>query len=130
MYKTILVNESIEDGERLLKKLEEKNFPISAAFWRYLEEDSLWRLVIVSPVVDRDGPLRSYMHITKALDELGSSVQFGISDISVIGPSWSQFQDLRKTIASAGIGRITGAGQPGTSRGLVFEDFYIYRWDV
>jgi len=41
MYKTILVNESIEDGEKLIKKLEERKFPIIAAFWRYLDEEGL-----------------------------------------------------------------------------------------
>ena len=130
MYKTILVNRAIEDGEKLVERLERKQFPVSAAFWRYLDEDMLWRLLIVSPVVDQEGPLRSYMHVTDAIDELGSSVQFGVSDVSVMGPSWTQFQDLRRTIESAGVGRIKAAGQPGTPQGIAFEDFYIYRWNL
>jgi hypothetical protein len=83
----------------------------------------------VSPLVDKEDPLRTYMHITKALNELGDSVQFGISDISVISPSWSQFQDLRRSVESAGVGRIGTSGQPLKSQGLVFEDYYIYRWN-
>ncbi|MGH9354116.1 MAG: hypothetical protein ACRD2G_18460, partial [Terriglobia bacterium] len=63
MYTAIPVNQSIDDGERLIEKLEEKNFPISAALWRPLEkrfadEGEIWCLLIVSPMVDKEGPLR------------------------------------------------------------------------
>ncbi len=60
MYKTILVEKSIEDGEKLIRKLEEKSFPVAAAFWRYLDEAERYRLVVVSPVVSQEGPLRTY----------------------------------------------------------------------
>ncbi|MGH9326997.1 MAG: hypothetical protein ACRD2B_10000 [Terriglobia bacterium] len=129
MYKTLLVNKSIEDGDKLVRRLEEKNFPISAAFWRYLDQEMLWRLVIVSPVVAQNGPLRTYIEVSKAVDELGGSVQFGISDITVMSPSSSQFRDLRRTIEGAGVGRVRVASSSEAHQGLAFEDFYLYRWD-
>lgn len=129
MYKTLLVNQSIEDGEKLVRELEAKNFPISAAFWRYLDEEELWRLVIVSPVVAREGPLRTYMQVSKLVDELGDSVQFGLSDITVMSPLSSQFRDLRRTIEGAGAGRVRIASAAEMPRGLAFEDFYLYRWN-
>jgi hypothetical protein len=129
MYKTLLVNKSVEDGEKLVRKLEDINFPISAALWRYLDEEMLWRLVIVSPVVAREGPLRTYMKVSKAADELGDSVQFGLSDITLMSPSSSQFRDLRRTIEAAGAGRVHGGPAPVTPPGVAFEDFYLYRWN-
>jgi hypothetical protein len=129
MHKAILVNRSLEDGEKLIEALDESDFPIVAAFWQHLDEDRLWRLVIVSPLVDAEGPLRTYMHITNALNKLGDSVQFGISDISVIGPSWWEFRDMRRSVESAGVGRIGTSGEPLKSQGVVFEDYYIYRWN-
>ncbi|MGH9375161.1 MAG: hypothetical protein ACRD1J_03235, partial [Terriglobia bacterium] len=76
MYKRILVTgmtlqpgDLIEEGEKLVRKLEEKNFPISAAFWREMDEEKLFRLVVVSPFVGREGPLRTYEYISQAVDE-------------------------------------------------------------
>ncbi|MGH9448117.1 MAG: hypothetical protein ACRD3O_20700 [Terriglobia bacterium] len=127
--KTLRVTNLIDDGEQLVRKLEEKNFPISAAFLRYLDDEGLWRLVIVSPVVGQEGPLNTYMQVNNAVDELGSSVQFGLSDISVMSPSWSQFRDLRRTLESAGLHRIAAAGQPRRLGGVNLPDFYVYRWN-
>jgi hypothetical protein len=129
MYKTVLVDKSIADGERVVRKLEQKGFPSSAALWRYLDEDMLWRLVIVSPVVAQEGPIRTYMKVSEAVDELGDSVQFGLSDISVMSPQRSQFRDLRRTLESAGLHRITAARQPRPLGGVNFGDFYVYRWN-
>lgn len=84
----------VEEGERLVKKLEEKKFPITAAFWRYYDEEPLPRLVIVSPRVGRDGPLETYTIINETVDELGEEVHFGLGDISVMSP----YQGLRRAI--------------------------------
>lgn len=119
MYRTILGERAIEDGQKLIEKLEEKKFPIVAALWQYFDEDGLWRLVIVSPLVDQEGQLESYRRVNNATRELGDSVQFGINDVSVIGPSWTRFRDLRRTLENSGVGRV----------GLPFEDFYPYWWD-
>jgi len=115
----------VEEGERLLRKLEEKSFPISAAFLRYIDEEGLLRLVIVSPFVGQEGPLKTYGYIRNAVDELGDSVHFGLGDISVMSPSWSQFRDLRRTLEGEGGSRL---GVRGAGRWLD-EDFYLYRWN-
>jgi len=129
MHQAILVNKSIDDGARLVEALEQNDFPITAAFWWHLEDGTSWRLVIVSPLVDREGPLRTYGRISNLISELGNSVHFGISDISVISPSWSPFRELQREVKSAGLGRSSGPGQHGGFRDTVFEDYYIYRWN-
>lgn len=129
MYKTILVNKSIEDGERLIGKLEEKNFLIAAAFWNFLDDEKLWRLVIASPLVDRQGPVQTYMDITKALDELGMSVQLTISDISAISPSWSKFRDFRRMIEGTLFGRSGSGTAPGRNQWVGVDTLYLYRWN-
>lgn len=124
MYKKILVNgdgELIADGEKLINKLEDKQFPISAAFMRYPDEEHAPRLVIVSPDVGQKGPLDTYGYILKAVDELGDTVHFGLSDISVMSPSWSQFQELLAAIQRAGV-------KPGEKR-VDVGDYYLFRWD-
>lgn len=136
MYKQILVTDGrlqvgdlIEEGERLVKRLEEKGFPISAAFWRFMDEEKLWRLAIVSPFVGREGPLKTYAYVREAVDELGNAVHFGLGDISVMSPSWSQFRDLQRIIEGAGVGRVLASGDPAGTQSVVLEDFYIYRWN-
>jgi hypothetical protein len=47
MYKTVLVREMIEDGSRLLQKLDERGIPVSAAAWFDDPDQSAWKLVIV-----------------------------------------------------------------------------------
>jgi hypothetical protein len=64
-----------------------------------------------------------------AVDELGDSVQFGLSDITGMSPSSSQFRDLRRAIEAAGAGRVQAAPAAETSQGIAFEDFCLYRWD-
>ncbi len=132
MHTKILVTDNrlrpgdlIEEGEKLIRKLEEKKFPISAAFWRYLDEEGLLRLVIVSPFVGQEGPLRTYGYVREAVDELGDAVHFGLSDISVMSPSWSQFQDLRRSIEGVG----AGGFHPATHQWLGLGDIYLYRWN-
>lgn len=132
MYPRILVTDSrlvpgdlIAEGEKLLAKLEERKFPISAAFWRYPDERLLPRLVIVSPLVGTEGPLETYAIIHKAVDDLGDQTHFGLSDISVMSPSGTEFQDLRKNIEDAGIMRpLTAASQC-----LALGDIFLCRWN-
>ncbi len=130
MLKTKLVKESVEDGERLVAMLEEQSFPITAALWFYFQEEMLWRFFLVSPAVESEGPLRTYMRIMEALDRLRGYVRLSVSDISVISPNWAQFQDLRRQIEDMRrMGHIRSSGQSGCLPGVDFEDAYVYRWE-
>ncbi len=132
MHTKILVTDSrmrpgdlIEEGEKLVGKLEEKKFPIAAAFLRYPDEEDLLRLVIVSPFVGRKGPLTTYGYIRQAVEELGDAVHFGLGDISVMSPSGSQFRRLRRNVEGVGV----PDSRPTTGRWLPYGDVYLYRWN-
>ncbi len=58
MYKTTLVKTLVDEGDELIKRLESRRLHVAAALWYYFEDLMLWRLVIVSPAVEREGPLR------------------------------------------------------------------------
>lgn len=124
MYTPILVNgggELIADGGKLVKKLEERHFPISAAFFRYPDEEHLPQLVIVSPLVGQDGPLKVYGEVNKAVDELGSEVHFGMNDIDVMSPSWSEFRDLSAALTRSGV--------EFNANGMAVGNYFLYRWN-
>jgi hypothetical protein len=126
MYKTILVKELVQEGEELIKRLESRRFQIAAAFWYYFEDLMRWRLVIVfSSLVDREGPLRAYMHIQEALGQMEAK-ELLVSDISVMRPSGYEFEELRSAVERSG--RAAGRRPMSTPRDIVFERAYVYRW--
>jgi hypothetical protein len=89
------------------------------------------RLVIVSPFVGREGPLETYAYIRKAVEELGSSVHFGLGDISVMSPLGSQYTDLQRALQGSGIKEFTATEAEAPSRWLESDSFtlYLYRWN-
>jgi len=125
MYKTILVRELIDDGDRLLQELDRQQFPISAAFWYDSPERLTWNLYIVSEVSHQPGPLEGYMRIQKAMAAL-REVSLSLDDIIVLGPRSSAFRDLRRSIE--GVSQMSASGKRVNLEGLTLEDAYIYRW--
>ncbi len=125
MYKTILVKELIEDGDRLLQELDRRQFPISAAFWYDSPERLAWNLYIVSEVAHEPGPLEGYIRIQLAMAGL-KGVSLSLDDIVILGPRSMAFRDLRRTIE--GVSQMSASGKKVNLEGVPLEDSYIYRW--
>ncbi len=125
MYKTILVKELIEDGDRLLQELDRRQFPISAAFWYDSPERLAWNLYIVSELAHEPGPLEGYMRIQQAMAGL-KGVSLSLDDIVILGPRSTAFRDLRRTIE--GVSQMSASGKKVNLEGVPLEDSYIYRW--
>jgi hypothetical protein len=125
MYKTILVRELIEDGDRLLKELDRRQFPISAAFWYDSPERLTWKLYLVSEIAHQPGPLEGYIRIQQAMADLGEA-SFSLDDIVVLSPSSSAFRDLRKTIE--GVSQMSISRKRVNLEGMDLGDAYVYRW--
>ncbi len=114
----------VDEGDKLIKRLECRRLHVAAALWYYFEDLMVWRLVIVSPAVERQGPLRVYNRIHEALDEMQPE-ELSLSDISVMRPSGYEFKELRSTIERSGL---AVARPMSTPRDIAFEDAFIYRW--
>ncbi len=125
MYKTILVKELIEDGNKLLQELDRRHFPISAAFWYDSPERLAWNLYIVSEIAYESGPLEGFMRIQQALAGL-MGVSLSLDDIIVLSPQSTAFRDLRRTIE--GVSQMSASGKKVNLEGVPLEDAYIYRW--
>src|SRR5205823_8593374 len=94
MAKETLVREHftddmVTDGAELLRRLKNKHVEIIAAFWLYLPEAEEWRLTLVSPQVDSEGPKRLYSTIREALQEAadGEALRLDLLNITVLSPS-------------------------------------------
>jgi hypothetical protein len=128
MYKAILVNKLVEDGARFLNALERHKFPVAGALWRHGVEDDVWKLVIVSPAADQEGPLRAYMKVMEVLNELGDSTQLSVGDINIVRPGSAEFRELQTSIEGPLRGGIYGPRR--SLQDTVFGDSYIYRWQA
>ena len=73
MDKTVLVDEMIGAGRKLIEALDESPFKVTAAMWFYLSENDEWRLIIASPYIDKEGPRKSYEFIQDQLDKLSNN---------------------------------------------------------
>lgn len=125
MYKTVLVREMIDDGAKLLKRLvDDLGVPVRAAAWFDDPEKSAWKLVIVTSVAGDPGPLEAYLQIQRAL----SGLQIGVSldDIIVMSPGSQKFRDFKRTMEGVAQGALLHPKD--TSKGVAFDDAYVYRW--
>jgi hypothetical protein len=121
MYKTILVDSDIEDGRRVVRSVEQL-MRVAAAFWFHSEEEDRWKLVVVSPDVDVQGPIRLYTMIQTMLRDLASDpagVKFPFSQIMVVSP---------KTLLYKGVKQRSGPVGGPVREGPAL-DAYIYKMD-
>lgn len=68
MAQEILVKEPLEEkmiaaGKELLQRLAKTDFKVVAALWLWTTERPEWELVIASPWVNKNGPLKAYRKI-------------------------------------------------------------------
>jgi len=120
-----LTDDMREAGKNVLSALDRVGMVVTGCFWLYIPEPEKWRLIIVSPDVDANGPLRTYEAVRNALLTVDIGVK--LEDIGAISPSNNLVNLLRKAIR-------TGVGDKGEVRftgnivdGVLIEDALIYR---
>lgn len=132
MAKDIVVAGSLTDsmikaGAKLVKRLDTLDACITSAFWLYISDEKLWRLIICSPKVDVDGPREFYKKIVLA-NNTATAVEkvVSLNDIGVTGPSNHIVKLIRNVVATEnGISEIRFSRC--TINGHFIEDSYIYR---
>ncbi|MBI5740673.1 MAG: hypothetical protein HZA16_08120 [Nitrospirae bacterium] len=126
MVKTALVEKDIEEGKRLIEELDKTKFKVRAALWFYMAESDEWRLYIVSPFVEKEGPKKAYTFIQSVLASISQPAGITLQEISVLSPSNDLIKIIRSTIKTgqdiSGI-RVT----KNVFNNTLVEDAYIYR---
>src|SRR5690349_20516225 len=82
----ILVDRRIDDGERLLRALDAEGLQVTSALWLYSSEWGEWRLVLASPLVDKQGPREVYKRVQQVISTL-SGISLRLDQTSVVGKS-------------------------------------------
>lgn len=134
MVEEVLVRESlssqeIASGEELLRRVKGAGIRVVAAYWvrdRTAERGS-WTLDIVTPEVDKDGPLKLYKKINE-LVRFPSQLPCGLDTniIEVLGVKYSFFKMLKSSVRSEKALSNVRLSQFVVGSGLF--DFYIYQF--
>jgi hypothetical protein len=124
-----LSQEMLVAGEALIKRLDEANAKVYAAFWLLNAEDNIWKLIIVSPLVEIEGP-RSYY---KRINDVNQSAN---PDENIIALHDISVSDTDNRIVNAIKTSVLGNAVLGNNRlgkntisGVNIEDLYLYRMD-
>ena len=129
MDKTALVNKQIENGRRLITALDENKFPLVGALWLYSMNIDEWKLTIVSPSVDDQGPKKTYARIQSVLQKFHKckpSLEISLNNISVLSPNNNLYRLFRTAIKTgSGISEIRFSRN--TINNVYIEDALIYR---
>jgi hypothetical protein len=126
MDKPTLVDADMKAGEALLSKLDEIEFNVKAALWFYVQDSEEWRLIIASPIVDKDGPKKAYEKVQSQLQELDGRYELSLRNISLVSPGDKLIKALKSVFKlDKAISHIRFTRN--VVNGVFIEDAYIYR---
>ncbi len=134
MAKEIFITQWFSDemllaGNALIKRLDESNAKVAAAFWILEDKEKNWELTIVSPLVESEGPRNYY----KRINDINDSVKADEGVVSLHDIRVSNTNDrIVKAIKNSVLGNaILGDNRLGRNflGGVYFEDMYLYRMD-
>ncbi|MCD9544075.1 hypothetical protein GLP24_04315 [Photobacterium carnosum] len=131
MVKELLVNETLTDtmiksGAQLIRELDKQGADVSSAFWFYVSEEEIWKLIFVSQKISEEGPRSYYKRIMEANKKLGRKLEkISLNDIGVSSLDHGIVQLLRMMIQVDGLGGVRFS--KNTINGHYIDDVYIYR---
>ena len=132
MAEALLVGEQLTEamvnsGAALVATLDRQSLLVKAAYWLYLTEQRVWRLVVVSPEVGVHGPRAVYGRIRAALTKLPSTVSSVESKDIVVVDTKDRFYLLLRTAVTTGPDISGMRFTRNTVNGHFIEDAYLYR---
>jgi len=125
MDKTVLVDSDINDGMRLIQKLDLTDFSVVAALWFYYSDVFEWRLTIASWYLDKNGPKKAYGFLQTLLMDFDIP-SISLENITLISPEHDLIKLLSLTIQTGPqLSKIRFTRN--VINGQLIEDAYIYR---
>ncbi len=85
----ILLPEVIDEGRRLIRALHASQFEFDAVYWLFQSESQRWKLMIDSPICDREGPIRAYSRLNSVCDAMTPPLRIKSDDIA-LAMSWDR----------------------------------------
>lgn len=120
--------EMIETGASLIRQLEEQDAQVYAAFWILDDKESHWKLVIISPLVETEGPLKFFKKINSIYNIITSNEKIiSLHNIQLANTKSRIFKimlNIKDTILPNSLNTRLGAN---FWDGFYFEDMYLYK---
>lgn len=135
MAEDVLVTEALSEhmiaaGAKLIARLDEDGSQVKSAFWLFVPEERLWKLIIASPLAASEGPRKFYKRVVAANRRADAVEQvISLNDIRVTGIEHHVTQLLRSAVGT-GAGISSMRFSRNTIHGHFIDDAYIYRSDV
>ncbi len=116
-------------GKSLIKRLDETDAKVQAAFWLLDAEDKTWKLTIVSPLVESEGPRNYYRRINDINESTKPDEEvIALHDISVSNTDNRIVKAIKRSVLGDAILENNRLGR-NMLGGVHIEDMYLYRMD-
>ena len=116
-------------GKSLIKRLDETDAKVQAAFWLLDAEDKTWKLTIVSPLIESEGPRNYYRRINDINESTKSDEEvIALHDISVSNTDNRIVKAIKRSLLADAMLENNRLGR-NTLGGVYIEDIYLYRID-
>ncbi|MGP0064650.1 MAG: hypothetical protein ACLQGP_13765 [Isosphaeraceae bacterium] len=79
----ILLPEVIDEGRRLIRALHASQFEVDAVFWLFLSESERWKLMIATPIRDREGAFSAYARLRSVRDAMDPPLRIETDDVAL-----------------------------------------------
>jgi hypothetical protein len=130
MDKTVLVEQDIHEGERLVRDLDNAGLPVLGAMWFHLPEEGVWRYYVATPLVDDEGPRSAYDRIENVRASTSPPINIPLNSIVAVSPNDPLIGELRIFAGTPKQPFIGGVSLTKTSIGEIYvDDSYIYRME-
>ena len=128
MATTELVDKKLESGVELLTLLDEMDISVTTAFWLYDAEVDEWRLYLIMPMVETEGPAAAYEKLKGVLNRINTNdgPDLFLRDIVVEGPQ-SRIAALITRASKSGQNVIPVRLRHNIIDNILIDDVYIYR---
>lgn len=125
MSKTKLTKSDLENGRKLIEGLDTAKYNVTSAFWFYNDDLKLWRLVLVSNIVEQSGSNVAF-NLLSHLTSKDIKTEISLSDITILGTE-SPLNQIVSTLICTGDSISEVRLTDNTVNGVVLKDLYLYR---
>jgi hypothetical protein len=126
--KALVTREDLAQGALLIQALDQRGFPVSAAFWAYEPVLEQWRLIIAAPAKSIDSLLSVYQTVQGIIDT--NDLILSLNRMSFISDRDPKVRNLRALAQSGTQDVIEAPTGPIEVGDRILDNIHLYRIDA
>ena len=127
MATATLVNQEIEEGQRLIDALNAAGVLVDSALWLYAPEPETWRLMFALPLYDCKGSLKAYEEILSVFRQVKPELKIDWTAIVAVSLKHELIQGLRQLQQHWNLNLSGKRLINNRVNRMLIEDSYIYQ---